>query len=1121
MISIPSDLTVIKKQIGDTLYYYGLDVVLNQSELPYTVPAKGQPRPASTTNFTVYADTVTIDGYLMNPGKDVSIIARKIIFNQGAIIDTSGPVAATTYEPGDVVQQANPALGATGTTGNSGGHGSNGGNISLISDEITQADPPSGNQLPINFSIEYYISAQADKATAAMAKAFPGGSIAIQDFNVDLNVLGHASVVDVTANKLAGATEFKIGNCAWNPSTSEVILTILANPISWTSTPKIGGTAFGDIVANGIGLVINIKCDVDLIAKTVTGSSTSTNLINFNPEFAPGSYNWPITGANATLFFNPLKQQLEAALNPYVAQISFDDLFQDNPFNGLLLAKGGQGGRGQDGHAGVQGVQGPKGPNTSSSNVMDIMQSQGGTGGQGGQGGNAGTSGTGGTGGTIALCFMDSCSTVVGLNSGAGDGGNPARPGVGGPGGQGGPGGTFTYIGPPLNGGYSPVPVRQSSTAPQGGPGPQGNPAAFQGAFGQKGTEGTEVVNEKPFTPGQSNPTITAAAYAQFATIEQLGTIQRSITFAYLNAQTATDYQYPIEVANWLLTITSAITDTSFQSSNWSAEDIGLAKGIQAFAANMISHYQKGLDFYGHYSNWVPILTLTSYESRIDEMLDLGKNIEDQFNAYVNEQSSAQQKLDSVKQAAEKIQAAITSDESEIQNLLQQIEEANKQVSSLTNMVQTQTIVVDADETLFTEELRAYVEKQNKCTFSKTLGMITGIIQMGTGMVDGVGLISGAFNAEKEATSALEQFKNCITIVEKVNASVSGFALGFNNVKNALSSAPSPTDDIGLVATDKKQFDQFIQQYLGDFGAAATLKTAVDQLFHIINTLNQTICSYNALYVTLHKKQAELTEKQAQLEKEGALIAKDQEDPGLPGYVSFMQSALSHIQMVLVRMLYEENRALEFWSLKKSPFQVNDLSMAALSQVHENILNEIGPLKDRTSAIFEPFTQEISIAEADYAVAFKMLPETKRLVFNIPVTTKAFLNLYQVMVDKVEISFPDISSKTNTLSVELIHPGSGYQVPQPTASGNEPIEFVHLPRAIIYKIDYANPTNTAGGVIGDPDQGYTGLSPLTTWTLNFDLEGNNWLFDTLDTIKSVNLKFTGTCVGPDAEAEKS
>jgi len=72
--------------------------------------------------------------------------------------------------------------------------------------------------------------------------------------------------------------------------------------------------------------------------------------------------------------------------------------------------------------------------------------------------------------------------------------------------------------------------------------------------------------------------------------------------------------------------------------------------------------------------------------------------------------------------------------------------------------------------------------------------------------------------------------------------------------------------------------------------------------------------------------------------------------------------------------------------------------------------------------------------------------------------------------------------------------------------------FSHRPRIRLYKIDYKDRENTAGGNLGEGDQGYIGLSPFTQWRIDFDLKGNEWL--DLKAVKTVLLTFEGRTLGP-------
>jgi len=111
--------------------------------------------------------------------------------------------------------------------------------------------------------------------------------------------------------------------------------------------------------------------------------------------------------------------------------------------------------------------------------------------------------------------------------------------------------------------------------------------------------------------------------------------------------------------------------------------------------------------------------------------------------------------------------------------------------------------------------------------------------------------------------------------------------------------------------------------------------------------------------------------------------------------------------------------------------------------------------------------------------------------------------------------FPDIRDDKHVLSLNLIH--SGQAAFNSNVDRDKPGAlhlFSHRPRVRLYKIDYEDKENTAGGSLGDNAQGYIGLSPFTMWRIDFDLAGNKWLLDGLSVIKTVELTFEGRMLGP-------
>ncbi len=1124
----PNNELNIMSVSGDIHYFYGLNISLTQDNIPYIPPVPGARILPSAASLVVYGDTVTVDSHLMNPGKDIKIIARKIILKKNATINTSGPDPNqdTDFEPGQPAQQKDQSLGATGTAGAEGGPGIKAGDVLLMAESIEgDTDSINGNVIFEDLPITRPLTGMVNSSIDAFKNTQGIDPFSIPDFQIPIptDALRIQGSLNFKNNQITGLSNIDLDYVTWNQLTFESIIKIKIKNINYACTFEMISTLplpfklDGSIKAENFEYDLLIQSTIDPVNKTVPQQQMSINEINLTLHYGiDGELSFidpsKFLEDNLTpLIVEKIKQYSKQKLDQIISNLSIQSLFK-TAFNALVLTKGGRGGRGQDGHKGETGAQGAPGqnmgvvgqelPNTPMTPVPP--EAIGGKGNQGGQGGDAGKSGAGADGGNITVGYIKPHSITIAYNNSGGDGGPPASPGAGGDGGQGGPTGNYkvdvmVYIN------SFQEETREGGSGPQGDAGP---PASFQGAWGQYGTHGILSVNGSDASQGTAEKKFTYDQLAPFMRTEQLFIMKRAALFSYLNAQTEDDYKYPLELANWLLNITNPIIQDGFTADAWDSNDIANAKGINDFAENMLSHYQRGLDFFGHYKNWVPILTLDSYQTRLSQLLALGKIIEDQFNIYIDEKKGADQKIAAIDETRQKLRNDIQNDQNEIEELNNQIEQTDQAIQNLKTLLQKQNNIISEDKRLFTDEFREYVEKQNECTFMETLTAISGIIQIGTGVVNGIGVISGAFTVAETATTAIKQFQNAIAIIEKVNSTISSIQLGLDKVNKTRVKSQNK-GDVGFVAVNRKDFDDFIKGYLGKINAAEELKKAVDHLFDMIDTLNQTICSYNSLYVTKNKVQADLDCKNSELEKVAAMRQEKLPDPALPGYTLFMQNAYDNLKAVIVKKLYEENRAFEYWSLKSSNFSTSDLNMATLVTTHENLLKKIDPVKSRSDSIYEPFTQEIDIKADQYIMGFELLPLTKKLVFNIPVNIKSFSNQYQVMAEKVKIELPDITTKDNVLTLQIIHPGTGLQVPN---NGGEPVHFVHLPRAVPYKIDYQNPHNTAGGLIGDRDQGYTGLSPFTFWTINFDLQGNEWLDLTI--IKRVKLTFSGTFVGP-------
>ncbi len=1078
-------------------YRYGLTVKLTQDDLPYDPRTKTSEK----VHFVVCADTVIIDSALINPGKDISIFARKIICKPGAKIITTNVAPAADWASGTYPEQKDLGPGAEGAKGANGGDGGNAGNIRIRAESIVTETAGVSGEVKIQLWEPRDIL--KEKVTARLA-IFRTQPVSIPDTRLskvpfisqDLVVPFDVDIKNIRLTALENLTT----KVTWDPYTDISNVECSGSvSLAYTMTINMNGRGFSGEASGSYSQLISQAYKMD-VAKYEFAKEGTQKTESMSPLFM---VNWLVddmtklflavyTGVILDAVCQKLFIYLESKLKE-----PFESLFENGSLGTkadlILMAKGGRGGQGQDGHIGVQGALGNAGQVRA---IMDPFKANGGPGQRGGRGGDAGKAGTGGNGGSISVSVIKG-SALLNYSVAGGDTGPRGMGANGGPGGKGGVAGSWMQNTAKPGG----MPSFKEVAGIEGSVGPTGNPAAFMGALGAFGTNGTfnkEAGNYK---------TIAQSLFA-----EQLLITQRAAEFSFLAAVNATDYEYPVMLASWLNNISSAVLGSDFTAEQWTDETKPIAQSIRGFSDTMLGNFQRGLDFYGHYRSWTPILSLNSYQKRIDQLITLGKIIEDQYRVYQNESTKAEEKMATINMVKTKLEADLTQETEEIKDMLDEISRLDKLVAELGNALQEHNKVIIKAEDLFTIEFKAYTKRKTECDFEQVIELIVTIVTAGAAVLEKINGIKGAFDKFSGAKETMDKMKGGIKVLEEAKATIDALKKGNDKIQKLINPAKK---EIGLMITQKEEFDKMIKEYLGEFDAAQKLKDAVDQLFNLIETRNEAICTYTSHYITTAKRQAEVDQKKAQIGQVITLMKQAQADPALPAYTAFMQNAYTSLKTVIVRKLYEENRAFEYWSLQESNFSTHDVNMATLSNTHAQLLLKIDTFKERKGLPFQPFTQQLDINTADWEIPFRAFASTKKFVFNFGINRTEFKNKYQVMVSKVKIELPDIQRKEGVIYMRLKHSGVCYQVAD---AGKPAIQFSHMPRTVPYQIDYKNPVNTGGGVIGDNEtqggkQGYAGLSPFTSWTLDFSLLSDEE-FKGLESVKIFRLTFEGTFIQP-------
>jgi hypothetical protein len=276
---LPSnELNIIGASDG-TAYFFGLDIVLTQDDVPYTPPAAGQRRLPSNSDFLVFGDTVTIGSQLINAGRDIRIVARQVIFQPGAVLDTAGPDPDpdTDFTPGVPAEQQDESAGAAGQDGSDGGPASSGGDIVVVAESlIGQAGTTGGtvqiNQIPIAQTMEEL----ADAAIAAFASSGvdPLPISAVSD-PIPGNLL--QGTIDFATLQVSGLSALATTRTTFDPTTGLSRVSISAPNLTLTGTVTVTltnvGQFQGTLESSPFGVDLEYQFAVDPENRTLTPTS--------------------------------------------------------------------------------------------------------------------------------------------------------------------------------------------------------------------------------------------------------------------------------------------------------------------------------------------------------------------------------------------------------------------------------------------------------------------------------------------------------------------------------------------------------------------------------------------------------------------------------------------------------------------------------------------------------------------------------------------------------------------------------------------------------------------------------------------------------------------------------
>jgi hypothetical protein len=765
--------------------------------------------------------------------------------------------------------------------------------------------------------------------------------------------------------------------------------------------------------------------------------------------------------------------------------------------NLALNAIGGTGGAGQGGQPGQQGGQGGVGAKGPMGNPRHWKHcANGGVGGTGGTGGTGGPGGTGGHGGNITVCCA---GPLTGVTANVSRGGG----GAGGPGAAGGAGGPGGPAGEDYSGGV--FPCSMGSTGQQGTNG-------IKGGDGYDGVDGVYTP-----LPSSSFATLSAQVTPSFLAMA----LQRA-ALLYLSASPARNSQGftdAADILNWIHRVTEFFdTADATNPGGLSDQQIQQLIGLHRRACGLTLQLSHRLDYYGHYPNFVPRVSVSSCQDVLNQMLPALKSVEDSYKDYFNTANTQQQRWTS-------LQNSQNSYSTQMADLQSQIDAATTSATGLLSKIQLDEAAVNDQKAVLLAAIETFkrdIERQAGPNCD-----ITGILKV----VDCIGSISGNSTIKTAASigSKVDSLLPSVIPSQYQAAAVSHTVKAVTSLEDSVTTLQEQyQQNQGLITPDdphaykllatQTRLNQILQPYMS-LATAQAAKAAMDLYVKLVLARNADILKFNAQVSKLASLTGALKQAAAQLAQVQASFTQSS-NPLLPELVTFMSRLYNDARADCVYQLYMTSQALSFFSLN-TDYSVfyNLLSLDKPGQIDHSVLDagkiqlltQLQAARDSFGNDATPYAGiAVSVTKTDNPAAIQSLIAHNSIYIPIPpatpqskVTNTPFVLKANVRVSSIHLRIPGAKTGDGTLRLTLSHLGTETLV---DTSGNV-VEFEHNPISV--SVNYVIANSYVDVPFGDVSKAadFAAPGPFTTWHVAIDPNANVNL--DLSDVTSVSLEFSG------------
>jgi hypothetical protein len=375
-----------------------------------------------------------------------------------------------------------------------------------------------------------------------------------------------------------------------------------------------------------------------------------------------------------------------------------------------------------------------------------------------------------------------------------------------------------------------------------------------------------------------------------------------------------------------------------------------------------------------------------------------------------------------------------------------------------------------------------------------------------------------------------------VAAVGELSSVAAGLAAGLQGLKNAVKSVKAIGSDLNDIkgafdtfrqeiarnetklALDETGFEKTISPFLF-LNSAQSLQQLLQTYFETVRARNQQLLNLSSLVVkqeTLRTTIAQKTLEQQRIRDQYAASG----DPTVAACSNFMATLLSEVKKSLYYFLYQENAALNYWTLQNKALPVTgDTDVVQLRSTHENIQDRIVTELQLRNGDTLAFQAPLLFRASNYPVEFDLFRTTGKFTFHIPLTDKGFQKLFsnycEVTVINVTLLVEGVRGQGD-IQATIEHCGVSDFL---TTQGSR-MTYYHDPRFTTYNYpisDPQHPYTPSTSNLGAQNGNFAYLSPFATWVVSIDKNAG----PDLSRVNALQLVFNGFHLPVSVAAAKS